>query len=408
MTWLAPWALIAGAVGMLGVIAAHLLARQRPRAVQLATARFLPAGMLEATTVQRTPRDRWWMALRLLILALLGLGLAQPVVSPSRVPVRTVLLLDRSLPVDVRRQATADLTPDDAVLAFDSATTLVAATTAQLVPARVSRRASLSAAFARLIRARDSLAAGATALHVVVASTFAPAILDPATASLRAAIPDSIATRELALAPDSVVRRAPATVHAEPNDPIAATAMLLADSVAPAGAVLQRGGTLTGADSVAATSGATVVWWPAADVSGSTRLEAMTVHRTTWIAPLQRITDATPSSGMPIAWWADGAPAAWLSTLGNGCIVRIAAKVPRTGDHALSLGAQAALAALLTSCDPAPRRAFAPPTWLRAAPNSRVARAPEPQRASIIAPWLVGAALALALAELLLRGVRRT
>ena len=55
MTWLAPWALAAGSLGMLGVLAAHLLSRQRPRALALATARFLPSGMLEATTLQAIP-----------------------------------------------------------------------------------------------------------------------------------------------------------------------------------------------------------------------------------------------------------------------------------------------------------------------------------------------------------------
>jgi Aerotolerance regulator N-terminal len=407
MTWLAPWALAAGALGMLGVIAAHLLARQRPRAVQLATARFLPAGMLEATSVQRTPRDRWWMALRLLILALLGLGLAQPVVSPSRVPVRTVLLLDRSLPADVQRQATATLAPDDAVIAFDTATSIASASSAATQSLNVARTASLSTAFARLIRARDSLADGATTLRVIVASAFAPSSLDPATASLRALIRDSIASLDVTLPESAASPRGRATVHATENDPIAATATLLADSIAPAGAVVQRGPMLTSADSLAATNGAAVIWWPAADVTGDATLEAFTVHRTTWIAPLQRVANPNPATGRAIAWWADGSPAAWQLPLGAGCIVHVAARVPRTGDHALSLGAQSALAALFTSCDRAPVRKFAPPAWLQAPPVGLSARPAEPQRASIIAPWCIGTALVLALAELLLRRVRR-
>ena len=246
MTWLAPWALAAGALGMLGVVAAHLLERQRPRALALATTRFLPAGMLEATTLQRIPMDRWWMLLRLLILGLLALGVAQPVATIARVPTRTVLLLDRTLPLPAQRQALTTLSASDAVIAFDTSAALSAPGAAVT---RTSRTSQLSAALAQLAHARDSLARGATRLRIAIASGFAGASLDPATQSIRELLPDSIALLPVVLPPDSGIARGTVIVHAAGDDPIAATARLLGDSIARAGTIIERSGALTREDS---------------------------------------------------------------------------------------------------------------------------------------------------------------
>ncbi|MCC7053931.1 MAG: hypothetical protein IT355_11775 [Gemmatimonadaceae bacterium] len=403
MTWLAPWALAAGALGMLGVVAAHLLSRQRPRALALATARFLPAGMLEATTIQPVPRDRWWMLLRLGILALLALAVAQPVRSGATVERRTVLLLDRTLPAADQRAARAVLAPTDAVIAFD--------TSAALSPladstALVARRASLSAALALLGRLRDSLARGTSALHVTLASRMDAAMFDPATESMRALLPEPITVLPVPQTADDRRPRGGITVRAEGDDPIAATAQLLGDSLAPAGSLVVRGAALTASDSAAARRGGTVVHWPVAWTSTTAGLRGLTVQRTTWVAPLAPDTAGTPAGAAPVGWWEGGQPAVWLARVGTGCVLHVRATLPAAGDQTLSLSAQAWLVALLGACEPDHRRVDSVPAWLAPAPASRAAVAAGDTRRSTLAPWLAGGALLLAALELLLRARR--
>jgi hypothetical protein len=404
MTWLAPWALAGGALGMLGIVAAHLLSRQRPRALALATARFLPSGMLEATTVQRVPQDRWWMLLRLLIVALLAMGVAQPVLTGREVPTRTVLLLDRTLGVDVQRSALATLSADDAVIPFDSLAAVQ--TVAAVAPVRTAT-ASLSAALAALVRVRDSLAVGAKAVRVVVASPFAPASLDPATERVRALLRDSITLLPVTVAADSTVVRRAIAVRATGDDPIAATALLLGDSVAPPGTVIERGTALDAEDVAAAGRGATVVHWPARETSGDPVLQALTVNGTTWIAPMQRDTAAAPAGARAIGWWADGTPAVWRRDTGTGCLLTVQAALPGAGDHTLSLAAQAWLRAVVTVCERDRGEVHPAPSWFAAAPSGRTALVATQTLSSGMAPWFIIAALALAAVELALRAMRR-
>ena len=400
MTWLAPWALAAGALGMLGVVAAHLLSRQRPRALAFATARFLPAGMLEATTLQRIPTDRWWMLLRTLILVLLALGVAQPVATVSRVPTRTVLLLDGTLPLAVQRRAIAALGASDAVIAFDTGAAIAARDD---IKPRVSRASSLSAAFAVVAHLRDSLSRGTTQLRVAIASPFASRSLDPATRSLRELLPDSIHPLPIELPFDSALVRGAIVVHADGDDPIAATVMLLGDTVARAGTIIERGDALTLADSTVVEAGATLLWWPARVAKGVPAMQALTVASTTWIAPMTRDSGGKPQAGRVVGWWADGSAAVREQRMGDGCVLSLSAALPGAGDQTLSLAAQAWLAAVLTSCDREPITANASPTWLTAPPARRASVAERPVVASRATPWLLGAALALALLELLLR-----
>ena len=406
MTWLAPWALFGGALGMLGIVAAHLLSRQRPRALVLATARFLPSGMLEATTVQRVPKDRWWMLLRLLIVALLAMGAAQPVLTGRTVPTRTVLLLDRTLPLEAQRAAVAGLAPDDVVIAFDSSAVLQPVASVTLVRAT---RASLSAALALLVRVRDSLALDASEVRVVAASRFAGTSLDPATERLRALLRDSIASVPLTVAAERALSRGPIIVRANGDDPVAATALLLGDSTAWVNTLIQRRTDLGSDDIAAAERGATVVHWPAWIARGTPRLQGITIGGSTWIAPLERDTmTPAPSGARAIGWWADGAPAVWQRDTGSGCVLTVHAALPVAGDHALSLAAQAWLRALVTACDRDTTSVSAAPNWLVSAPRDGSARVAPQALSSGFAPWLVVAGLILAAVELALRAVRRT
>jgi hypothetical protein len=407
MIWLAPWALLAGGAGMLGVLAAHLLSRQRPRALALATARFLPAGMLEATTLQRVPMDRWWLLLRLLIIALMSAGVAQPVFTDAKVPRRTVLLLDRTLPVDAQRAALASLTESDVVIPFDTAAAVMKP--AAVLPA-VFPDARLSAGMAAVLRVRDSLSAQSTELRVAIASRFSQRSLDPATPTLRALLRDSIVVLPVSVAPDTALVRGAVRlrVRGGGDDPIAATAQLLGDSVAQRGTIIQRAAQLPHDDSAAVDAGATLVWWPTKSIVGVPALQGITVGTATWIAPLGRdSTDTRVLAGHAIGWWADGAPAVWRTDIGRGCLLRVYATVPTAGDQTLSLAAQAWLAALLTACDPHAAEVAPAPAWLAAPATRALTRDVRDSLVSRSAVWLVGAALSLALLELVLRRIKR-
>lgn len=404
MTWLAPWALGAGMIGLCGAVVAHLLARHRPRALALATARFLPPGMLEATTVQRVPQDRWWLLLRLLIVALVSLAIAQPVITVGRVPSRTVLLLDRTLPADAQRSAIATLAPSDVVISYD---TVAALGTAATTLVQQGSHASLGAALGRLVRARDSLARSAEALHVVVASSFGAGSIDPATPMIRALLRDSIAVLPMQVAAETTATRESITVRSTGDDPVAATVQLLGDGVVRHPTIVERGSVVNAADSQAVRRGATVVHWPSTIARGTPRLQAIAVKGSTWIAPLQRTDGARVIGiGTPVGWWADGQPAVWRSSIGAGCIVTVFAALPDAGDHTLSLSAQAFMRALASLCDGPRSSARAAPAWLSPAPTRIVTAAAVPQH-SAVAPWLLGAGLALAIGELLLRTVRQ-
>lgn len=405
MIWLAPWALAAGGAGMLGIVAAHLLSRQRPRALALATTRFLPAGMLEATSLQRVPMDRWWMLLRLMIVALLAAGVAQPVFTGAKVPRRTVLLLDRTLSLEAQRAALATLTATDAVIPFDTAASVMPVTA--VVPT-LAEDARLSAALATLVRVRDSLAAQSTEMRIAIASRFSETSFDPASPSLRALITDSMLVLPVTAGADTSIARGPVRVLAGDNDPIAATAQLLGDSVAPRGTVIQRAARLTAADSAAISAGATLLWWPAQATDSTPALQGITVGRATWIAPLGR--DSAPLNAVAaraIGWWADGTPAVWRRDLGRGCVLSLRAAVPIAGDQTLSLAAQAWLAALLTSCDSHGDAVAPAPTWIGGTASRAIPRDVRDTLVSQSAAWLIGAALVLACLELALRRVQR-
>lgn len=401
MIWLAPWALGAGALGVLGVLASHLLARQRPRALALATTRFLPGGVLEATTVQRTPMDRWWMLLRMLIVALLALGAAQPVLQAKRVNMRTVLLLDRTLPEAVQRTVIGTLAAGDVVIQYDSVARLKFGADSVL---QQRNESSLSAALAQFIRVRDSLTNGAERIRVAVASTFDPASFDPASPTLRSLVPDSIVVLPLQLSAPTPMARGAIVVRATGDDPVAATAILLGDSAAPARTVIERGPAPGAADSVDARNGAIVVWWPARSIEGTPAPRGLTVARRTWIAPM--IPDSTqraPARSTAVGWWADGAPAVWATRTGDGCLIQVNALLPRAGDHTLSLSAQAWLAALVTVCERPSHARSQPPAWLAPAPTRLSGPTATAALRSSSAPWLVAAALLLAALELALR-----
>ena len=68
MTFLAPWAMAIAGLAAAGVVALHLVARQRPAAYLLPTARFIPDQRTLVSRVATRPRDLLLLALRVLLL----------------------------------------------------------------------------------------------------------------------------------------------------------------------------------------------------------------------------------------------------------------------------------------------------------------------------------------------------
>jgi hypothetical protein len=407
MTWLAPALLGVAAVAGVATVVAHLLARRRPRAVPWATARFLPVGELDARTLTRRPRDPWLLALRLLVLALLGAGAAQPVPGGERAAVRRLLLLDARTARAPRDSALATLAPRDLVLAFDTTATLAeAATVARDTVRRAGGvRSRLGGALVTLARVRDSLLRDVDSLDVTLLSPLDAALVDAGTPALRALVPQAMRvvrapSRDL---PGDTTRAAVRTV-ADGDDPVAAALSSLGTLPGGARVVVRRS---TDADSAPA-SGTTLVRWPAA--ARATTLDAIRLDDgTTWVAPLARLPLGDTTGAHVVARWRDGTPAAVERlTAAGACLRTVGVGVPEAGDVTLTVEGRRTIASLVAPCD-------APRPTLDAATIAALERAPAAlplaARAALVttersrwAPWLVGAAVLLALLEPLLRG----
>jgi hypothetical protein len=391
MTWLAPTALWIGAAGAAATVAAHLLVQRQPDARALATARFLPEGTITAATVQRVPTNWWWLALRLLAVMLLAVGAAGPIREPTRVPSRTLVLLDGAAADSVQQRVRRSLGETDVLFGGDSA-----------------GGGRLSPLLARALRARDSLIRTTDALRVRLISPLGRSFFDAATPQLRAQLPESMSVERVAPHPPAGTPiRARADVRGGPADDIlrAAYAQLGPVDAHTRAPVIQRERVLSAADTADARAGAVVLWWPAGDAdAGTPVLAAIRTTGATWVAPLTRV--ARPVRGAPVAHWENGAVAAGESPLGAGCVRDVAIGVPQRGDRALGADAAPLLRSLLGPCsatlDDAGAIADSALTWLAAAPRVRPS-AQSPALRSVLAPWLIGAGLAVGVVEALLR-----
>jgi hypothetical protein len=179
----------------------------------------------------------------------------------------------------------------------------------------------------------------------------------------------------------------------------------LAAGGGPATVRLVRGSHASPADTAFARGGGTVVLWDPA--AAPLRAEGLVVGDDVAVAPLGRLPVAT--SGTVRARWSDGAPAAVESAVGAGCIRQVGIAVPAAGDLALRPAFQRAVRALVGGCgDRAVAPAPADSATLdrlagRGGPASASVLAGRTRAPSPIVPWLLGAALALALLELPLR-----
>ena len=408
MTFLAPGVLAMGAVALAALAVLHWMARRRPRAVVLPTARFVPERptRLLSRTVALT--DPWLLLLRALAVAALVLAFAQPVLARRRERVARVVLVDRSRDVadvgelrdSVRSVADAGTT----VIVFDTAA-------ARLTTAPDSIRlsgagGSLSAAFAAALRAGAAVAATADSVELVVVSPLAGRETDAATGSIAAGWPGRVRRVPVALRGADTTSRT-IEVRAANGDAVAAAASLGVRSAATVRVVRDA---LGAADSawLAAAAGRVLVGWPAAglDAGGARRPSAVVAGRATVVAPFGGA--RAPALGAVIARWADGSPAATERAVGGGCARDVAIPVDQRSDVALRPAFRALVAALVAPCGEAgagvalagEASALPPASGPLAAGR---ALAPREGGSSPLAPLLLAVGVALLLVEWLAR-----
>ena len=411
MSFLAPLWLAAAGAAALGAVALHFITTQRPAAAPLPTARFVPQGDARASSRAARPTDLLLLLLRCAALLLLGTAFAGPVTRAPGVPLARVIVADRSRGAlaDVRDSAVALVRPGDALVLFDSSATVIAAGGLDSLRALAATRArgSLSAALVGARRAAGDLARRADSVELVVVSPLTGDELDAASADAFAQWPGRARLVRTTAARPTVP--AITLVSGDPDDalrpPIAALNAGAGPGVTALPVRVVRAPPLA-ADTAAARAGAAVVFWPRGAAAAASA-QGLWAGAATLVAPLERIALPPAAGGRVVARWADGSPAAIERPLGRGCVRTIGVGVPAAGDITLQPSFTAVARALFAPCEAA--RVFAPAPdstvvrFSRAGPAAAAAAVRSPDETTPLSPWLIGGALVLLAAELLVR-----
>lgn len=422
MTFLAPIFLYVAAGVAAGVIALHFIVTRQPTSSPLPTVRFVPTASVRVTTVAPIPEDLILLALRVLLVLLIGAAFARPVLVPAHRPVARVVLADVSRAVGqievVRDSARALLGQGDVLITFDSAARVVqrhaADSAGRLV--RSERDGRLSPALIAALRTAATLRASADSIELVIVSPLRSNEVDGATAAIRALWPGRIRVVPVPGRPDSMAISARFALRAATDDPV--TLAAAGDGVRPDAQVRIVRDAATPADSVwAATGYHTLVRWPAAGAPpgwvARARVDtvgAVSAGEAALVVPLERRwqLDTAAHTARVVARWVDGEPAAAERTIGTGCIRDVAVSVPTRGDIMLRPSFARFLRALAAPC-----RASGAGPALDArdvdmlagtgplAPATEI-RPPETIVTPLV-PWLLAGAIALLVFEIAVR-----
>jgi len=371
MSFLAPWMMIAGIVGALGVVALHLLTTRRPPAVMLPTARFVPESDVRAVARASRPTDVLLLALRALAVLAIAAAFAQPVPDAPGAQVRTVVALEWTTAVaDIeaaRAKAKEYLSRGNALVVFDTAARELPqeALDTLSAPSPLLRRATLSPMFVRAHDAGMRIARGADSVRLVVIAGVTADGLDAATPNWRASWPGRVEVVRLAMQADTSATPTLEVSGVLPDDPLQPALASLRAGRGAHGVRLARAEATT-ADTawVREVTGAVLVLWPAtaasADVArdGSIDARADTVisagvvaldggEAVPLVAPLMR--RAVPE-GRVVARWRDGMPAVTERVYGNGCVRSVGVGIPVAGDLTLRPPFAHFLEAMLAPC----------------------------------------------------------
>jgi hypothetical protein len=333
VSWLLPSALAIGGIAAVAAIALHFIARSRPLAEPLPTARFIPQRPIHARTRSIALTDVPLMLVRVAALIVLAAAIAGPVFHAARGRVTRVIVADRSHDVaniqEVRDSVRALFRTGDVVIAFDS--------DAAVIPSldslkQVDTRGSLSAGLASAVTTGTSLAARTDSVDLIIVAPVTNAEVDDATPRIRAVWPGrarvvhTAATRSIPAVASHV------TTTATIDDPVIAGLALMGATgpAAPGGAEVRLVRTrLTGEDSVwARDAGHVLLHWPSADDNSRWQkrptIDAIGAVASSGGAMVGRFPRLWVLEGRPIARWADGEAAAVERSLGAGCVRDVA------------------------------------------------------------------------------------
>lgn len=415
MSWLLPSALGIAVTAAVAAIALHLIARSRPLAEPLPTARFIPQRPVHARTRSFALTDIVLLLVRIAAVLTLGAAVAGPVFAAASSRVARIVLVDRSRSVasiaEMRDSVRTWARPGDVVIAFDSVA--VRANADSL--AAVDARGSLSAGLALAIRVAATLAPRNDSLELVLVSPLQTEEADDATARLRAAWPGRV--RLVATRGTAVTATPPRVQAIAPyNDAVVAGVALLG-AVAPAGNVRLIRGHVSSADTAwARDSGHVLVHWPDADSSARwpkrTSIDAIGGVSSSSGTLVGRFPRLWVMQGRSVARWSDGEPAAVERPTGNGCIRDVAVLIDPGSDLTLRAPFRGFVRALLAPCggerltaslDSAARASLAGVGGLAPA-NALRDKSAESSRWTL---WLLFAGAGLLLLELAMRRTER-
>ncbi|HEX6535926.1 MAG TPA: BatA domain-containing protein [Gemmatimonadaceae bacterium] len=423
MTFLAPVFFYIGLGVAAGAVALHFIVTRQPASSPLPTVRFVPTSSVRVTTVAPVPEDLLVLLVRVLIALLLGAAFARPVLTPDRRPVARVVMADVSRAVgsiaQVRDSARALLGPRDVLVAFDSAARTVRSGAADSAArlTRTEREGRLSPALIAALRAAAAMRDEADSIELAIVSPLRASEVDASTQAIRALWPGRVRVVRVATGADTLPPRAGLAIHGAADDPLAFAAAAAGIATSDSAVRVVRG-TASAADSAWAAGGRrTLVRWPAAGapsgwVARATvdTVGAVIAGEAALVFPLERrwALDTATHPTRVVARWVDGQPAAIDRAVGEGCIRDVAIGLPARGDLVLRPAFGRFVRAIGTPCegvaggpalDEARVSALAGSGPLAASGAVR----PPDVTATPLVPWLLGAALALVLVELLVR-----
>jgi hypothetical protein len=413
MSWLLSSALVITGVAAMALIAAHFIARDRPVAEPLPTARFIPDRRIHARTTSIALSDLLLLALRVAAIAAIGVGIAGPIIAGARGRVARIVLADRSrgvMSLDEVRDSVRAAGAADVVLAFDSSARTL---TGQAIDSvgRSGAIGSLSAALAAAHGVAGSLAAHADSIEIALVSPTSIEEIDAATSSIRALWPGRI--QVLRVRPETASTAASAGVELprDADDPVVAGLSVLPRDVGVSVRVVRA--RLSAADSAWGREAAHVlVHWPSADSEADwpkrPSIDAIGGVASASGAIVARLPRLWTVTGRAVARWADGEPAAVERSFGAGCIRDVAVIVDPASDVTLHAPFADFSRALLGPCGGA--HAFAPADSVTLSMLSgsgslapaRVFRG-SADESSRFTPWLLALGAALLLVELAVR-----
>jgi hypothetical protein len=420
MSWLLPSALIVAGVAALAAIALHFIARSRPVAESLPTARFVPHRPVHARARSMALSDVLLLLLRVAAVLVLGAAVAAPVFAAARGRVTRIILFDRSRDVadvrEARDSVRALLRDGDVLVAFDTAAARVSGTAIDSAP--VDAVGSLSSALAMAMRVAAQISAKTDSIELDVVSPLAVEELDDATLKIRAEWPGRV--RVVPLRAPTTNARAPRVESNAAQNDIVLAGLSLAGVLRPSGDVRVVRGHATAADSAwARDSGNVLVHWPvsdsAADWQPRATIDAIGGVTSSSGTLIGRFPRAWTLNGRALARWVDGEPAAVEHSIGRGCIRDVGIVFDPASDITLRAPFRQFVARLLEPCGGIRRteRAdsaviaalaggselprFAPATALRDRTTESSSRT----------PWLLGLGALLLIIELVVRRMDR-